>query len=319
MGIYRLILSIEILIFHTSNFLGVIGYSAVFAFYIMSGYSITYVLEKVYYDKSLKAYYINRLLKVWPAYIAVCIISFFIYYILGNNVIINGNEEMLFSAALSDYTFIDIIHELTFNFMKSYDNIFLVFNGFPTLVTQAWTNCVEIVFYFFAPIYVYLHRNQRHVYRLLFAVCIAFPIFTYLAGMDFPTYRYRSVAGAMFLFLCGGQLYYHRMDLIKIKHPYVSFCSINLLYIMYFAIGTNKAVLTDFKIYFSVLLEIVAIICAMQMIPPRMERIDTLCAELSVGIYLIQKVARAVVIYGYYLVSRGGYFVRYEYAGVRYT
>lgn len=306
MGIYRLILSIEILIFHTSNCLGVIGYSAVFAFYIMSGYTITYVLEKIYYDKNIKAYYLNRLLKIWPAYIGVCVISFIIYYFCGNSVTVNGSEEKLFLAALDNYTFGDIIHELTFNFMKSYNNMFLVFNGFPTLVTQAWTNCVEIVFYMLAPLYVYLHRNHKSVYRIIFVISIMIPIITYLRGMDFPTYRYRSVMGTMFLFMLGGQLFYHRTSLIKIKYPMVLFFLINILYLLYFAFGKNKAVLSDFKIYFSVLLEIIIIVCALQMISGKNKKIDLLCAEFSMGIYLTQKVARAIVIYGCYLLSWGG-------------
>lgn len=36
MGLFRLLLSIAVLIFHSSTLLGTIGYSAVFGFYIMS-------------------------------------------------------------------------------------------------------------------------------------------------------------------------------------------------------------------------------------------------------------------------------------------
>lgn len=300
MGIYRLLLSISVLIFHTSTLLGTIGYSAVFGFYIMSGFAISFVLDRTYRNQ-INSFWANRLLKIFPAYIAVLVVSMWLYYCFGNDVMINMQNDKLFVAALDQYKFKNIINEITLGYVHTpqresfaMKDLLLLFNGFPTIVPQAWTNSVEIFFYLTAPFIVSLWNKHRKGYYYILLISIIFPIITMILQLDFPTYRYRCVFSSYYLFLIGSLIYFKKDKLPVIKFNKVIFGLLCVLHISIFAFGENKTTLLEGKIIFSVILEILIIIVSTQI--KFNNKQEKLYSVLSIGIYLSHNLSRAVLL-----------------------
>lgn len=295
MGIFRLILSIEIVIFHSCTMLGIIGYSAVFGFYLMSGYAIMLVLDQKY-ENRLGKFWLNRWLKLYPAYAAVFAASMLLYVLCGNEVVIAAQKEKLFVAALDSYSFQEICRELFLGYQcKGHVSTALLLNGFPTITTQAWTHSVNLFFYLTAPLLIKLWKRNKLYYVGLFLLSLVYPLFTYMAGLDFPTYRYRSVFGSYFIFMTGGFLYFLKDKFPDVKYKGMLFVLLNVFYLSLFAFGSGKHELTERKIWFSVIIEVCILIVATQKTEWGGVKLQRACASFSAGIYIVQKLARAMI------------------------
>lgn len=217
--------------------------------------------------------------------------------ICGNNVTINGTQDKLFTAALDTYSVKDIFNEITFGYLTPNGGIrALCFTGFPTIVTQAWTNSVELFFYLTAPFVVKLYRRSKTGYILLLLMSLFYMILTVFMNRDFPTFRYRSVFGSYWVFLLGVTLFFNAEKIIKLRHPQICFTGLIVFYFAIFAFGGEaKAVLNESKILFSVLVAFFVVVTSLQF---RVSRsLDLSFGILSIGIYMSQNIARAVLLF----------------------
>lgn len=281
MGIYRLLLSVLVVFFYTTTLMGTVGYSAVFGFYIISGYCISMVLDKKYRDQLWK-FWLNRSLKLIPSYLAVLVCSI---------VVMNAFTEGMFDTTLSTYSLRDIWNEILLGYMTPRSAV-LIFNGFPTIIAQAWTHSVQIFFYITAPWVCWIYKKNEKYYWLLGGITLIFPIVTALLKLDFPTYRYRSVFGSYWIFFLGSMLYFKRDSIPRIKNSLKYFIVLAIAYVLMFCVGANKAALSETKIYISVFIEVLMLIMALQM--PYNAKVDRGCSILSMGIYLTHMLARAL-------------------------
>lgn len=285
MGIYRLLLSVLVVFFHTTTLLGTVGYSAVFGFYIISGYCISMVLDQKYQGGVWK-FWLNRGLKLIPSYLAV----------LGCSIVVMNvfTDEAMFVASLSTYSLRDILNEVLLGYLTP-RSAALLLNGFPTIIAQAWTHSVQIFFYITAPFVCSIYKRKEKIYWLLGAITLVFPIATALLKLDFPTYRYRSVFGSYWIFFIGSTLYFKRDSIPKIKNSSKYFIVLAITYVLMFSVGMDKAVLSETKIYISVLIEVLMLIMASQMTYNNV-KMDKGCSVLSMGIYLTHMLARALAV-----------------------
>ena len=88
MGIIRFLLAISVLVAHTNSFdnlLFVGAQNSVQLFYIISGFLISYILnDKKNYENSIIKFYFNRILRIYPIYIFVLILTVVYIFILNS-------------------------------------------------------------------------------------------------------------------------------------------------------------------------------------------------------------------------------------------
>lgn len=152
MGIYRFILAIAVALSHigcTWN-----GYNqgvvAVISFLLISGYTMTLLMEKYYIDTTYSKYfYLDRFLRLWPQialYIGLTLLLIFVMPL---------NEELK-AMYLSDVTVGGVGLQLLLLPLGYY--MFLLFDdGF--ILPQSWTIGLEVTFYLIFP-FIY-HKNLR--------------------------------------------------------------------------------------------------------------------------------------------------------------
>jgi peptidoglycan/LPS O-acetylase OafA/YrhL len=214
MGLIRFVLAVSILFLHANIITGT-GYSltdgqtAVQAFYIISGFYISFILYKKYTMKkgSYWLYITNRLLRIYPAYWAVLLfsipwsISIYKYYFLF------GNMRLLVFIFLALINFIIIGQEVIWFLGYSVINgsLFFVSNyhfslpqlGGFLLVPQAWAISTIVIFYFFAPLIV--KRKPPVLIGIILASLLARIIFYKLGFNDLPwTYAFFPFELALF-------------------------------------------------------------------------------------------------------------------------
>lgn len=144
-------------------FIHIIGKLGVILFFVLSGFLITYLLlaeEEVTGTISIKDFYIRRLLRIWPLYYLIVILSFFIL-------------PFISFLEVSDYTsqLFDSYNLKVLLFFLFLPNLALI--TFPPVpfASQSWSVGVEEQFYLLWPL---LMRKSKYKLRLLFGVIVLY-------------------------------------------------------------------------------------------------------------------------------------------------
>lgn len=137
-----------------SNLFGLVpsGHIAVMMFFVISGFLITFLLteEKNKYGTiSLKDFYVRRILRIWPVYYLVLLLSAFFFEEIPNSQTIVLNSMLL-------------------------PNIARLFEGRWATSPQIWSIGVENIFYIFLPLILLFISSKRLNYLfVLFIFCFA--------------------------------------------------------------------------------------------------------------------------------------------------
>jgi peptidoglycan/LPS O-acetylase OafA/YrhL len=150
--------------FPVFDFLKEGGGTAVSFFFSLSGFLITYIIleEKQFYGRfNLKAFYVRRILRIWPLYYCMLAFAFLTPFIL-SVISIQGGESgyepnWLLSAA----------------FLENYKMIFS--NNFPNVspLTVMWSLCVEEHFYIIWGILFYFISTRNAHWLIIAAIIVA--------------------------------------------------------------------------------------------------------------------------------------------------
>lgn len=220
MGCIRFILALMVLIGHAHNsffgWVGVKGALAVQVFYIISGFYITLILNGKY--NNYRLFLTNRFLKIVPFYwlililtILTCFIGLFMNY---NSVLTNylNNPHNLkpISLIYIAITQITIFGQNSLLFMGSTVEGYFKFSTNFRLeetqlyeycfIPQAWTLCVEFLFYIIAPLIV--KKSWKFISSvLIFSLIIRFIL--YKNGLNHDPFTYRFFPCELALFLAG--------------------------------------------------------------------------------------------------------------------
>lgn len=244
MGSVRTLLAIAVVFAHSYGFMFVGGQLAVQLFYIISGFLISYILVEAKSYTSIKGFYKNRFLRLYPIYWIVALATFTVYLVGGmflekdlgsisiikqldftgslaliaSNMLLVGQDWIMFTA------FSDGLFHLTTDFR---DTDVPVWQGL--LVPQAWTLGVEISFYLLAPFILY---NKRIILILLTA-SLALRVYLLFIGLGLQdpwTYRFFPTELAFFLFgALSHQLlkpFYEKFEVISNRSSYIISCGI---------------------------------------------------------------------------------------------
>ncbi|OZI67102.1 acyltransferase family protein [Bordetella genomosp. 11] len=210
MGLLRTLFALSVVLDHSpfngGNML-VGGRLAVQLFYVISGFLISYILNTNEAYRSTGRFYENRLLRLFPTYLAVAAVALALNWV--------ANPEFLDVYRRSPNS-ADLFLMLSNLFIVGQD--WLMFFGIKggslvltgsyadsdvplyqgLLVPQAWTLGVELSFYLIAP---FVLRSMRRVV-LLFVASLALRAVLLLAGVaqsDPWTYRFFPLELALFL------------------------------------------------------------------------------------------------------------------------
>lgn len=196
-GIYRYILSFFVVIFHISpNFQCCSGIYAVFSFYMLSGYLMTYIVVNIYGFslKGLKTFFLNRALRIYPSYICTVIFSIFA-------IIITSGYTSEFHSAI----------KLPSSFNMWFQNIFIfgLKDSQIRLVPPAWSLNVELIFYIFIALIFSRKKSFSCIWFTISAIYTGFLIYNHY---DFST-RYYPIYAASLPFSTGSLIFYYKEKL----------------------------------------------------------------------------------------------------------
>ena len=240
-------LAISVVIAHSSSVGGfslVGGKIAVQAFYMISGFYMTLILNEKYIGRnnSYRLFISNRLLRLYPIYWTVLIVTLF----LSIGVFIFSSGQSLGSLR-PYYTNISImnIESISFLILSNITMFFqdtVMFLGLDTasgglyftenfrqtnpqlrdflFVPQAWTIGIEITFYLLAPFIV---RKKISFIILLVLVSALLRVLLYKNGLKHDPWTYRFFPTELLFFLLGTIAYhvYKKLEHQNLKKSYL--------------------------------------------------------------------------------------------------
>ena len=188
-GYLRFLLAIIVLFSHTglSPEWGNLGATSVTIFYMLSGFVITNILNKLDErgDCLIINFYIDRFLRIFPLYI-ISLCFYYLYIIIKN----------------ADLTTLSLLQNLTLipcNYIKN-----------PT-IPVAWSLALEFQVFLIMPI---IYRNKVLFYSLGLISMIIF-LASNLSYLNKYTWAYFKLPGVLFIFLTGSIIAQSKLNIIK--------------------------------------------------------------------------------------------------------
>lgn len=285
MGVIRLLLAISVVIAHTNPIFGITfvgGQIAVQAFYIISGFYMSLVLNEKYIFKngSYKLFLSNRLLRLFPIYWVILLLTIGFSIITG--IVTHGEYWLKLQPYVNQYQSLNISSFLYLIF----SNFFLIgqdwfmFMGLNTtnghffftsnfwntdpklytflIISQAWTISVEITFYIIAPFLV--RRNIFFTFSIIF-LSLLIRLVLISKGLEKDPWNYRFFPNELLFFMLGNLSYkiLKKIEYAPINGNYIS-CFIIFLIIFTlfydkidfpFKMQTYFFIFCDYTIYIS--------------------------------------------------------------------
>lgn len=231
MGLIRILLALSVVIVHTGSIYGynlVGGELAVQAFYIISGFYMSLILNEKYINtnNSYSLFISNRFLRLFPLYWIILILTILFSLFVG---VYSKGENFADLSSFVHYS--DQLSPLSLIFLI-FTNIFLIFqdivmflgldlksgNLFFTsdfmstnpmvfkfmLINQAWTVGLEIMFYLIAPLLV---RKKTKFIMSLIIISLLLRLFIYSNGYNYSPWTYRFFPTELLFFMLGALSY----------------------------------------------------------------------------------------------------------------
>jgi peptidoglycan/LPS O-acetylase OafA/YrhL/dTDP-4-dehydrorhamnose 3,5-epimerase-like enzyme len=203
MGLFRLLLALGVVTEHANIAWGAGSYTAVEAFFIMSGFYMALILSSGRY--TTKDFYASRFFRLYPVYWAVLGIAI-CYYALAYS---RGVETTLFTyAQQATIGLIGAIYLVFANvFMLGSDLTWFFPNAFGDqhsvhflLIPPIWTLSLELVFYAFCPLLV---GARSSTLWLIVAAAFAARAIAYGLGLDDNPWHARFIGFEIAFFVLG--------------------------------------------------------------------------------------------------------------------
>jgi peptidoglycan/LPS O-acetylase OafA/YrhL len=180
-----------------------LGQQAVFAFYTLSGYLMTRVLNTRYGFSAAgtKAFILNRILRLWPAYLVVLGLTLIasLEFPLGPNRVPHSLIDAL--------TSLTILGQTKFDFLTQSDAL-------PVLTS--WSLSIELVSYILLAVYFARSKKRLFVFAALGVIAIGVSTIHCAVGPDPARYgpfcyqnRYGVIQAGFIPFAAGGLVYFY--------------------------------------------------------------------------------------------------------------
>jgi peptidoglycan/LPS O-acetylase OafA/YrhL len=256
MGILRILLAISVVLAHSSSIFGfsiVGGQIAVQAFYIISGFYMTLILNEKYIgvNNSYKLFISNRFLRLYPIYWVILFLT--ILYSVAISIYSKGNNLGNFSVYYDNFenmnfgSFIFLLFTNLFLFLQDVvmflgldtttGHLFFTSNFRETtpqlhtflFIPQAWTIGVEIAFYLIAPFLV-KRKLKIIIYLIMLSLILRTVLYFHFELKNDP-WTYRFFPTELVFFLLGIVSYhiYKKMQTIEVKNTFLKLIWIGIL------------------------------------------------------------------------------------------
>jgi peptidoglycan/LPS O-acetylase OafA/YrhL len=223
MGLIRILLALAVVVSHAGSVFGfsyLDGALAVQAFFIISGFYMSLILNEKYTGKnSYQLFISNRLFRLFPAYIFIIILTYLmmqLYHRTGQwqPICTDTSGKSFFSRLYLIFINIFLLGQDTALFM-GFDakGIMHFAAGFykPVqpgytflLCPQAWSISLELLFYSIAPFIV---RRKLPLILLIMALSFTLRLLLYSKGLYIDPWSYRFFPTELFFFLLGSAVY----------------------------------------------------------------------------------------------------------------
>ena len=312
MGCFRLYLAMSVVFMHSSNlfgFRGVVGQFAVQSFFVVSGFYMAMVLDTKYLASGVVNFYINRILRLFPLYILVWLVSLAGLLFFGRTQYSTIDDFLRLPADGGLLATIFIGASNIFLLGQDLTCFFSVQNGgivlqqtdhlavLLQLVPQTWSVSLELYFYALAP---WLARQPTRRILLAAAAFVGLRVLLALSGVSSDLWEYRFFPTALPFFL-GGMLSYRCYRAISAA-KFLPAASTTITAAWFFLIVTydawadlanGSALFLGLKHWFpaiipsDLLLPLVPLVVPFLFARAKSSAIDRFIGELSYPIYLI--------------------------------
>lgn len=292
-GIFRFILSIFVVLNHLTpipehTFFNKIGVYAVYGFFVLSGYLMTYILNHTY-GKTIQGvgrYLINRFLRIYPTYYITVLLAVLCIASVGPDVAATYHGNLIYPESIRDY----LSNLLIFGLIP-----LGLFPNSSRLVPPAWALDVELSFYIF--IALFLGRNKRNATRGLVFSILLIPILQILQYLIPLSWTYTFWGSALLPFSIGCCIYYYQDDFDYIKEiathqikSIIVLVSLSILFILNYAIALSTNIVVNTISWYLNTVLMALIIIFLTYIPKgksTANELDKYLGSLSYPIYLI--------------------------------
>lgn len=247
-GTYRTLLSLMVVALHLGG-IKLLGIYAVFGFYILSGYLMTFIMHQNYgYSLSgIIKFTFNRFLRIYPLYWFSCVMSLLLILWLGENYTSNYHEAIHFPHQLASV----------------FKNVFILFSvqKTPRLTPPAWALTVEL-FYYIA-IALGLSKNKT-ITRNWFMLGVLYHVLINIRGLGL-NYQYFMIPAASLPFATGALIYHYKNKVFLFLKYFKKFLSPITLFLLFFInwfLAIKFAFLRDICFYVNCLIHTL-IICSL--------------------------------------------------------
>ncbi len=255
MGLLRFLFSLSVISVHTGQFFGTTligGKMAVQAFFIFSGFYISLILDKKYVgeNSSYKLFLTNRILRIYPTYLVILILSLLTSYLFLHfgqvsklDIYIHNSNALnpltlgylvfvnLFIVGMDFVMFLGLnVTHGTFFFTNNYLTTHPLLYDF-LFIPQAWTLSLEFVFYLLAP---FLLKRKLRFLVVLALLSLLLRMYLYKIGLHQEPWTNRFFPTELLFFLAG--IFSYRIYKWKMKKKYPIFSLIMFFLLILFTI-----------------------------------------------------------------------------------
>ena len=309
MGILRYLLAMSVLFAHCGNNMLLPANYAVEAFYIISGFYMTLILNEKYVGKnSYKVFITKRFFRLAPTYWAICLVTLLV--VLGYTLfsISYPPDTIVFNPHRASYntsvvTWISIFTSniimlgqdiaLFFGVNPNSGNIYFTVHSYQEayplcryfIVPQAWSIGLEILFYLIAPFIV---RRKTTIVCAILILSLSIKLFIkYYLKIDDGNWTFRFFPSEI-MFFCLGCLSYKLYTLYSEKFK------INKKYLIYIVIVFLATIYMRFPLPYAIqypmLILVITLLVAIAFSNFKNSKSDRIIGELSYPIYLSHSV-----------------------------
>lgn len=201
-GVFRVLLALWVMLSHLLQ-VPIIGHYAVFAFFVLSGFLMTTIMQETYgYNiAGLQKYLINRFLRLYPLYWVIALLTILLIIVV---------PESYAASYKSAIRLPSDIKEIFFNITMIYPS-WIPWETKPRLSPPTWALTVEIFFYICIGLGISKTKKITFIW-LIFS--IFYFLFSYHIGLS-EGYRYAPIIAGSLPFSLGAISYHFKPELLR--------------------------------------------------------------------------------------------------------
>jgi peptidoglycan/LPS O-acetylase OafA/YrhL len=285
-GAYRLILAFMVVFLHLAGW-PAFGEYAVFTFFCLSGYLMTFIMQENYgYSRDgRKKYFVNRLLRIYPLYLTACLLSLLVIFWLGESY----TSRLIFNLKYPD------------SVMGSLSNLFLFITDHKNiaLVPPAWALTVEILYYLLIGLGISKTKTRTWIWFVFGAI---YTVVINIINVEWWDWGYFNPIAASLPFSVGALLYHYKALLSRCFKRFSSLYVASGLYALVlvnwfvnYKLGTGLS----YGFYINSMLNVMLLIILtnVQIANKRWVKYDKALGDLSYPIYLMHWTVAVIVMY----------------------